>query len=32
LENRLRYVLAGLGVLIVVGSVAAVMAIESGMV
>jgi hypothetical protein len=32
LENRLRYVLAGLGVLIVAGSIAAVMAIESGMV
>ena len=31
LENRLRYVLAGLGVLIIVGSIAAVMAIESSM-
>ena len=31
-ENRLRYVLAGLGVLIIVGSIAAVVAIESGMV
>jgi hypothetical protein len=32
IENRLRYVLAGLGVLIIVGSIAAVAAIESGMV
>jgi len=32
IENRLRYVLAGLGVLIIVGSIAAAAAIESGMV
>ena len=30
LENRLRFVLAGLGVLIIAGSIAAVAAIESG--
>ena len=32
LENRLRYVVAGLGVLIIVGSIAAAAAIESGVV
>jgi len=32
LDNRLRYVLAGLGVLIIVGSIAATLAIESGVV
>jgi hypothetical protein len=32
LEGRLRYVVAGLGVLIIVGSIAAVVAIESGVV
>lgn len=30
LDNRLRYVLAGLGVLIIIGSIAATLAIESG--
>lgn len=32
LENRLRYILAGLGVLIIVGSIVAAVAIESGVV
>ena len=32
LENRLRYVVAGIGVLIIVGSIAAAVAIESGVV
>jgi hypothetical protein len=32
LDNRLRYVLAGIGVLIIVGSIAAAVAIESGVV